>query len=149
MNRIRALSRMDWVFSFVGLLLLLFILVPLLATLFASSPGEFIEGVADKGILASLRLTFVAAFVATVIALILGTLAYLLPVGILGRICPGIIDLPIIIAHGGRSSLVNGLRPAGVPERWRRSGTSLELRDRRGTLVVCPAGGLCTRWSRS
>jgi molybdate/tungstate transport system permease protein len=102
MNRIRALSRMDWVFSFVGLLLLLFILVPLLATLFASSPGEFIEGVADKGILASLRLTFVAAFVATVIALILGIpLAYLLARReFWGKnLVQGIIDLPIIIPH--------------------------------------------------
>lgn len=102
MNRIRVLSRMDWVFSFVGLLLLLFILVPLLATIFASSPGEFAEGVADRGVLDALWLTFLAAFVATVIALVLGVpLAYLLARReFWGKnLLEGVIDLPIIIPH--------------------------------------------------
>jgi molybdate/tungstate transport system permease protein len=102
MNRIRVLSRMDWVFSFVGLLLVLFILVPLVATIFASSPGEFAKGVADKGVLNSLWLTFLAAFAATVIALVLGVpLAYLLARReFWGKsLVQGIIDLPIIIPH--------------------------------------------------
>lgn len=102
MNRIRVLSRMDWVFSFVGLLLLLFVLVPLVATIFASSPSEFVEGVADKGVLSSLWLTFLAAFVATVIAFLLGVpLAYLLARReFWGKnLVQGIIDLPIIIPH--------------------------------------------------
>lgn len=98
MQRIRLLSRMDWVFSFVGLLLLLFILLPLLATIFASGPGEFVEGVADKGVLTSLWLTFLAALMATAIAFMLGVpLAYLLA----RRDFPGkgIIDLPVMIPH--------------------------------------------------
>ena len=102
MNRIRVLSRMDWVFIFVGLLLLLFILIPLLATLFASSPGEFAEGVGDRGVLNALWMTFLAAFVATVIALLLGVpLAYLLARrDFLGKnLVQGIIDLPLIIPH--------------------------------------------------
>jgi len=102
MNRIRVLSRMDWVFSFVGLLLLLFILIPLLATLFASSPREFAEGVGDRGVLDALWMTFLAAFVATAIALLLGVpLAYLLARReFWGKnLVQGIIDLPIIIPH--------------------------------------------------
>ncbi len=102
MNRIRVLSRMDWVFLFVGLLLLLFILVPLVATIFASSPSEFAEGVADKGVLNSLWLTFLAAFTATAIALVLGIpLAYLLARREFPgkNLVQGLIDLPIIIPH--------------------------------------------------
>jgi molybdate/tungstate transport system permease protein len=102
MKRIRALSRLDWVFSFAGLLLLLFILVPLLTTLFASSPGEVVSGLADRGVLTSLWVTFLAAFVATVIALVIGVpLAYLLARrDFPGKnLVEGIIDLPIIIPH--------------------------------------------------
>ena len=102
MNRIRVLSRMDWVFSFVGLLLLLFILLPLVATFLASSPGEFAQGVADRSVLTALWLTFLAALVATVIALLLGVpLAYLLARrDFRGKnLVEGIIDLPVIIPH--------------------------------------------------
>mgnify|MGYP000928987747 CR=1 FL=1 len=102
MSRIRLFSRMDWVFSLVGLLLLLFILVPLVATVFAVGPGEFKEGVADKGVLNALWITFLAAFVATVIALVLGVpLAYLLArKDFPGKtLVEGIIDLPVIIPH--------------------------------------------------
>jgi molybdate/tungstate transport system permease protein len=102
MNRIRVLSRMDCVFSVAGLLLLLFILLPLVATIFASSPGEFARGVADKGVLASLWITFAAALVATAIAMVLGVpLAYLLARrDFPGKsLLQGLIDLPIIIPH--------------------------------------------------
>lgn len=102
MNRIRSKSWMEWVFSVVGLLLLLFILLPLVATIFASSPEDFAEGVADRGVLDALWLTFLAAFVATVIALVLGVpLAYLLArKDFWGKnLVQGIIDLPIIIPH--------------------------------------------------
>jgi molybdate/tungstate transport system permease protein len=93
---------MEWVFTFVGLLLLLFILVPLVATIFASSPGEFAEGVGDKGVLRSLWVTFLAAFIATVIALVLGVpLAYLMARREFPgkNLVQGLIDLPIIIPH--------------------------------------------------
>jgi molybdate/tungstate transport system permease protein len=102
MNRMRLLSRMDWVFSVAGLLLLLFVLVPLVATIFASSPGEFVTGVTDKGVLTSLWVTFAAALVATVIAMVLGVpLAYLLARReFWGKsLVQGLIDLPIIIPH--------------------------------------------------
>jgi molybdate/tungstate transport system permease protein len=102
MNRIRAVSRLDWVFSFAGLLLLLFILLPLLVTLFASSPAEVASGLGDRGVLTSLWVTFLAAFVATAIALVIGVpLAYLLARrDFPGKnLVQGIIDLPIIIPH--------------------------------------------------
>jgi molybdate/tungstate transport system permease protein len=93
---------MDWVFSAAGLLLLLFILVPLIATIFASTPGEFAKGVAEADVLTSLWITFAAALVATVIALILGVpLAYLLArQEFRGKsLVQGLIDLPIVIPH--------------------------------------------------
>lgn len=96
------LTRLEWVFSFAGLLLLLFILVPLLATLFASSPSELVDGVTDRGVLASLGITFLAALVATVIALAVGVpLAYLLARREFPgkNLVQGLIDLPIIIPH--------------------------------------------------
>lgn len=93
---------MDWVFSAAGLLLLLFVLVPLVATVFATSPSEFGKGVADKGVLTSLWVTFAAAMVATVIAMVLGVpLAYLLARReFWGKsLVQGLVDLPIIIPH--------------------------------------------------
>jgi molybdate/tungstate transport system permease protein len=93
---------MEWVFTFVGLLLLLFIVVPLVATIFASSPGEFAEGVGDKGVLRSLWITFLAALIATVIALVLGVpLAYLMARREFPgkNLVQGLIDLPLIIPH--------------------------------------------------
>ena len=102
MKRIRTLSRLDWVFSFAGFLLLLFIVLPLLATLLGSSPGELASGLSDRGVLTSLWVTFLAAFIATIIALVIGVpLAYLLARrDFPGKnIVQGIIDLPIIIPH--------------------------------------------------
>jgi molybdate/tungstate transport system permease protein len=102
MNRIRALSRLDWVFSLLGLLLLLFILIPLLTTIFGSSPAEVVSGLTDRGVLASLWVTFLSAVIATVIALVIGVpLAYLLARrDFPGKnLVQGIIDLPIIIPH--------------------------------------------------
>ncbi len=102
MKRIRALSRLDWVFSFAGLLLLLFVVVPLVATLFASSPSQLASGLSDRQVLSSLWITFVSAFIATVIALVIGVpLAYLLARREFAgkNLVEGIIDLPIIIPH--------------------------------------------------
>lgn len=102
MKRLRRLSGLDWVFSLAGTLLLLFIVAPLLATLFASSPSELASGVSDRGVVASLVVTFVAALIATAIALVIGVpLAYLLARrDFPGKnLVQGIIDLPIIIPH--------------------------------------------------
>ncbi len=102
MSRIRSLSLLDWAFSFVGLILLVFILLPLLATLLGSGPAEAAAGLTEREVLSSLWLTFSSALAATVIAAALGVpVAYLLA----RRDFPGknlvlgIIDLPIIVPH--------------------------------------------------
>lgn len=102
MSRLRTLSLLDWVFSFAGLLLVLFILIPLLGTLAASSPSEIASGLTQPDVLSSLSLTFLCAVVATLIALIFGVpLAYLLARrNFPGKsLLQGVIDLPIIIPH--------------------------------------------------
>lgn len=102
MRRVRALSLLDWVFWFAGLLLVLFILIPLLGTLVASGPGETASGLTQPDVLSSLWLTFTCAFFATLVALLAGVpLAYLLARrSFPGKtILEGIIDLPIIIPH--------------------------------------------------
>jgi molybdate/tungstate transport system permease protein len=102
MKRIRRFSLLDWVFSFGGLVLLLFVLTPLLATLCATTPGEIASALGEKDVLSSLWVTFSAAFFATAIAFLIGVpLAYLLARrDFLGKnLVQGIIDLPIIIPH--------------------------------------------------
>ena len=102
MKRVPRLSRLDWVFLLAGLLLLVFILVPLLTTILGSSPGELAATLTDSEVLNSLLITFAAAFLATAIALVLGVpLAYLLARReFRGKNwVQGIIDLPIIIPH--------------------------------------------------
>jgi molybdate/tungstate transport system permease protein len=102
MKRTRVLSRLDWVFSFAGLLLMLFVVIPLVVTLFSSSPKELASGLSDREVLTSLWITFASAFIATVIALVIGVpLAYLLARREFPgkNLVQGIIDLPIIIPH--------------------------------------------------
>lgn len=128
MTRLRAFSWLDWAFSFGGLLLVIFLLLPLAATVLALSPEEFARGVGDKGVLASVVITLAAAFIATAIALLLGVpLAYLLArQEFPGKnLVQGLIDLPIIIPHtaagvallmvfGRRGLLGEPLRSLGI-----------------------------------
>ena len=96
------LTRMDLIFSIAGLVLLAFILLPLVATIFASSPAEFVSGVADAGVLSALSITLEAALVATAIAVVFGVpLAYLLARReFWGKsLVQGLIDLPLVIPH--------------------------------------------------
>lgn len=102
MTRIRAFSLFDWIFSFAGLLLVLFILLPLLGTLLGSTPAQIAAGLTERDTLSSLWLTFFSAFLATVIALMVGVpLAYLLARREFPgkNLVQGIIDLPIIVPH--------------------------------------------------
>lgn len=128
MSRIRSLSLLDWAFSFAGLLLLLFILLPLVGTLLGSDPAGLAAGLTEREVLSSLWLTFASAFAATLIAVVLGVpTAYLLA----RREFPGknlvlgIIDLPIIVPHtaagvallmvfGRQGLLGEGLRSLGL-----------------------------------
>ncbi len=99
------LKRINWlklVFSVAGGLLVIFILLPLLATLFATSPAEIGSTFSDQQVLSTIGNTFLAAAIATFIGLSLGLpLAYLLArYRFPGKaIVEAIIDLPIVVPH--------------------------------------------------
>lgn len=128
MKRNATLSRLDLVFSFAGLLILLFIMLPLLATIFGSSPSELATGLGDREVFSAIWITFFSALIATAIALVVGVpLAYLLARrDFPGKnLMQGIIDLPIIIPHtaagvallmvfGRRGLLGEPLEPLGI-----------------------------------
>jgi len=83
-------------------ILVVFVALPLAATLFKTTPGAILQTLADREVLEALRLTFLAAAVATLIALLTGLpLAYLLArYKFTGkRLIEGLMDLPIVIPH--------------------------------------------------
>jgi len=93
---------LKWVFLFLGGLILLFITVPILKMIYASSPTILIQSLRDAEIAASIVLTLYAALIATVIGFVLGVpLAYLLAkTSFPGkRLVEGLIDLPLVIPH--------------------------------------------------
>jgi molybdate/tungstate transport system permease protein len=90
------------VFSILGSLLLLFILIPIVNILISSSPQALKQTFTDREFIRSISLTFTASGIATLITLFTGLpLAYLLarhrfP----GKsIVESILDLPIVIPH--------------------------------------------------
>jgi molybdate/tungstate transport system permease protein len=90
------------IFSFLSLLLLLFVLVPLSKMIFSTSPVSLWETFLDKEVRDSIVLTILAALYSTIIAFVTGVpLAYLL----VRKDFPGksfveaLIDIPIIIPH--------------------------------------------------
>jgi molybdate/tungstate transport system permease protein len=90
------------VFGFLGIMLLLFILLPLLTTLFGTPWPAIRETLADRETLQILGTTFYAAAWATLLALITGVpLAYLLAhYEFRGKAwIEGLINLPIVIPH--------------------------------------------------
>jgi molybdate/tungstate transport system permease protein len=93
---------LPWVFSLSGGLLVLFVILPLAATVLSTTPGVLGETLADQQVLRSLGLTFLAAALATILALFTGVpLAYLLARRrFWGKgLVEGIVDLPIVIPH--------------------------------------------------
>ena len=89
-------------FGILSSLLLIFIILPLATTLFATTPEDFNQTLNDPELISSLTLTFGAAAIATVLAMISGVpLAYLLArTRFTGkRLIEGIINLPIVIPH--------------------------------------------------
>ncbi len=83
-------------------LLLLFILLPLLGSIFAATPATLLQALKDPAVSRSLALTFLAAFVATGIGMLGGLpLAYLLARSSFWgkRLVESIIDLPLVIPH--------------------------------------------------
>ena len=92
----------DLIFSFLGGLLVLFIILPIISTILSTTPGAFLDSFTDPEVVKSIILTFGAALICTLIAIAGGIpLAYLLA----RRKFPGkhlleaIINLPVVIPH--------------------------------------------------
>ena len=118
----------NFVFSFLGGLLLLFIILPLVSTLLGTTPKGFWLALTDPEVLRSIGLTFSAAAGATGLALLTGVpLAYLLArYQFRGkRLVEALVNLPIVIPHtaagialllvfGRRGLLGQWLTPLGI-----------------------------------
>jgi molybdate/tungstate transport system permease protein len=119
-----------FVFFLLGLLLVLFLGIPILRMLISTEPGILAKTASEKEVYSSIFLTFRASLWATIVALFLGIpLAYILArIEFPGKkIVEGIIDLPVIVPHTaagiallaiwGRNSLfsrVSGLHIIGT-----------------------------------
>jgi len=93
---------MSVVFIVLGTLILLFIFVPLLKTIFSSSPRTLWNTLLEAEIYSSILLTIYAALIATLIGLFLGVpLAYILARHEFRgkRFLEGLIDVPIVMPH--------------------------------------------------
>jgi len=118
----------DLAFSFLGGLLVLFVVLPLLSTLLSTTPDEFLNSILDPELLHSLGLTFGAAGIATLLAMATGVpLAYLLARRKFHgkRLLEAVINLPVVVPHtaagialllvfGRRGLLGQVLSPLGI-----------------------------------
>ncbi len=90
------------VFAALGALLVLFVAVPLVRTVLASSPGVLWQTLADRAVREAILLTFYTSFLATLLAFVTGVpLAYLLArCDFPGkRVVEGIVDVPVVVPH--------------------------------------------------
>jgi molybdate/tungstate transport system permease protein len=95
-------QRLPTGFALAASLLILFIILPVLVTVFSVSVRSLLETMTDPDIARSISLTFLAGGVATGIGVLLGLpLAYIMArISFPGKsIVSGIIDLPLIIPH--------------------------------------------------
>lgn len=91
-----------WIFGILGALLLIFVLIPILATLLGTDFSALVETLQDPEALSALGLTFYAGLLATALAFISGVpLAYLLArYQFRGKSwVEGLVNLPIVIPH--------------------------------------------------
>ena len=92
----------DLVFSLAGTLLIIFVVLPLLVTIFGTSIQDYQNTLSDPQVLSVIGVTFLGGLVATLLAFLVGLpLAYILErKKIFGkRIIQAIVDLPIVIPH--------------------------------------------------
>jgi molybdate/tungstate transport system permease protein len=97
-----ATNKMLVAFGILGLIIILFIAVPLGKMIFGSNPGILLQTLTDPQVINSIWLTLYSALIATVVGCVLGVpLAYLLSrYNFRGkRILEGIIDIPIVVPH--------------------------------------------------
>ena len=102
MGRWLATNRLILIFSFFGVILLLFLAVPLVKTIFGSDPAILWQTVTDPQVISSIWLTLYAALISTIIGCLLGIpLAYVLSrYNFHGkRFLEGLIDVPIVVPH--------------------------------------------------
>jgi len=94
--------KFTFTFVLLGLVILLFILVPLLNTILGTDPGILWDTILDKAVRDAIWLTVYTALIATVAGLIFGVpLAYILARHDFPgkKIIEGVIDLPIVVPH--------------------------------------------------
>ncbi len=109
-------------FSLAGGLLVLFVILPLVSTIFSTTPTDFLKSFSDPEVMQSIGLTFGAAAIATALAFATGVpLAYLLARHNFHgkRLLEAIINLPVVIPHtaaGVALLLVFGRR--GLVGQW-------------------------------
>ena len=90
------------IFSLLGTVLILFIVVPVFQMMISTDPGELANTALEKDVIRSIALTLRASLWATIAAFILGVpLAYMLArTKFFGKkIIEGLIDIPVIIPH--------------------------------------------------
>jgi molybdate/tungstate transport system permease protein len=94
--------RTGWIYWLAGALLLLFLILPLIATLVNGGWSGLGQVVREWDVLSSIGLTFLAGLIATAVAFVLGTpLAYLLARrDFPGKsVVEGLVDIPLVIPH--------------------------------------------------
>ena len=95
-------NRMTVTFILLGLVIFLFIIVPLLKMIVASDPKILLDTALDNKVISAIWLTLYAALIATTIGFFLGVpLAYLLArFDFPGKnLVEGLIDVPIVVPH--------------------------------------------------
>ena len=103
MNRKWSITNsMTLTFILLGMIIFLFIIVPLIKTIFTAEPGILLETALDSEVLKAIGLTLYSALMATTIGFFLGVpLAYLLArFDFPGKkLIEGLVDVPIVIPH--------------------------------------------------
>ncbi len=97
-----ASKKMTLVFAFLGLIILLFIIVPLVKMIVASDPKIMLDTILDTEVINAIELTIFAAVIATAAGFLFGIpLAYVLAkTDFAGkRFVEGLIDVPIVVPH--------------------------------------------------
>jgi molybdate/tungstate transport system permease protein len=95
-------NRMTFTFILLGLIIFLFVMVPLIKTIFTAEPHILLETALDSEVLRAIGLTLYSALIATATGFFLGVpLAYLLArFNFPGKkLAEGLIDVPIVIPH--------------------------------------------------
>ena len=90
------------VFSIVGALLLLFLALPLVATILSEKPSDIAGALGDPEVQSAIYTSFGAALIATVLSVAFGIpLAYVMArMNFRGKgVIQGIIDVPVVIPH--------------------------------------------------